>query len=80
MLLLLFVCPKLVSLPQTCAHRDTQVAVLNIMGALYASSTFLGIANAMTVLPVVNNEHVVYYRERASGMYASLPYAMAQVW
>ena len=59
--------------------RETEQDVFNVMGALYASVLFLGVNNASSVQPVVAVERSVYYRERAAGMYAALPYAMAQV-
>jgi ABC-2 type transporter len=49
------------------------------MGALYVSSLFLGISNAMTIQPVVDVERTVFYRERAANMYSVLPYIIAQV-
>eukprot|EP00271_Cylindrocystis_brebissonii_P020903 TRINITY_DN71_c0_g6_i2.p1 TRINITY_DN71_c0_g6~~TRINITY_DN71_c0_g6_i2.p1 ORF type:complete len:224 (-),score=40.54 TRINITY_DN71_c0_g6_i2:845-1516(-) len=48
------------------------------MGAMYAAVIFLGVNNASTVQPVVAVERTVFYRERAAGMYAPLPYAIAQ--
>jgi hypothetical protein len=49
------------------------------MGALYASTLFLGASNTLTVQPVVAVERTVFYRERAAGMYSTLPYSFAQV-
>ncbi|XP_023741118.1 ABC transporter G family member 35 [Lactuca sativa] len=49
------------------------------IGAMYAAIFFVGINNSQTVQPVVATERTVFYRERAAGMYSSLPYAMAQV-
>lgn len=46
---------------------------------MYAAVFFVGVNNAQTVQPVVARERTVFYRERAAGMYSSLPYAMAQV-
>lgn len=59
--------------------RQTQQDVLNVMGALYAAVLFLGVNNASSVQPVVAVERTVFYRERAAGMYSSIPYAIAQV-
>ena len=59
--------------------RETEQDLFNVMGALYAAVLFLGVNNASSVQPVVAVERSVYYRERAAGMYAALPYAMAQV-
>ncbi|CAM6100115.1 unnamed protein product [Calypogeia fissa] len=60
------------------SRRSTQQDVFNVMGAMYASVLFLGVNNASTVQPVVAIERSVFYRERAAGMYAPLPYAAAQ--
>ncbi len=59
--------------------RSSQQDVLNVMGALYASTLFLGASNTLTVQPVVAVERTVFYRERAAGMYSTLPYSFAQV-
>lgn len=50
-----------------------------IFGGLYGAVLFAGINNGNTVVPVVAFERMVFYRERAAGMYSALPYAMAQV-
>eukprot|EP00850_Spirogloea_muscicola_P018226 SM000165S02187 [mRNA] locus=s165:830:10558:+ [translate_table: standard] len=60
------------------SKRSTQQDVLNVMGALYAASLFLGWSNAASVQPIVFIERPVYYRERAAGMYSALPYTLAQ--
>ena len=39
---------------------------------------FLGIINSMTCQPVAYTERSVMYRERATGMYHELPFALAQ--
>ncbi|CAJ2667565.1 unnamed protein product [Trifolium pratense] len=46
---------------------------------MYAAVIFVGINNCQTVQPIVAIERTVFYRERAAGMYAPLPYALAQV-
>ncbi|KAJ4749521.1 ABC transporter G family member 36 [Rhynchospora pubera] len=56
----------------------TQVDLLNSMGSMYIATLFLGIQNTTTVMPVVSVERTVFYRERAAGMYAALPYAFGQ--
>nr|XP_043633072.1 ABC transporter G family member 39-like [Erigeron canadensis] len=56
-----------------------QQDLLNIFGALYAAVVFLGAINQNAVQPIVAVERTVFYRERAAGMYSSLPYALAQV-
>ncbi|XP_076930284.1 ABC transporter G family member 39-like [Bidens hawaiensis] len=58
---------------------EKQQDLLNMMGALYASVMFLGAINQNAVQPIVAVERTVFYRERAAGMYSSLPYALAQV-
>ncbi|KAI7749091.1 hypothetical protein M8C21_015582 [Ambrosia artemisiifolia] len=50
-----------------------------VIGAMYSAIFFVGINNSQTVQPVVATERTVFYRERAAGMYSSLPYAMAQI-
>ncbi|KAL2643201.1 hypothetical protein R1flu_010788 [Riccia fluitans] len=60
------------------SKRDTQQDIFNVMGALYSAVIFLGVNNASTVQPVVAVERTVFYRERAAGMYSSIPYAVAQ--
>lgn len=49
-----------------------------VMGALYTASLFMGWNNAASVQPIVAHERTVFYRERAAGLYAPLPYALAQ--
>lgn len=58
--------------------RNTQQNVLNVMGALYTASLFMGWSNASSVQPLLAVERTIFYRERAAGMYSGLPYAMAQ--
>lgn len=48
------------------------------MGALYGAVLFLGVNNASSVQPVVGTERPVFYRERAAGLYAAVPFALAQ--
>jgi len=49
------------------------------MGAFYGSTLFLGKSNTLTVQPVVTVERTVFYRERAAGMYSTLPYSFTQI-
>nr|GEX68219.1 pleiotropic drug resistance protein 2-like [Tanacetum cinerariifolium] len=58
---------------------ENQQDLLNILGALYAIVVFNGAINQNAVQPIVAVERTVFYRERAAGMYSSLPYALAQV-
>uniref|UniRef100_A0A1D1YAF0 ABC transporter G family member 39 n=1 Tax=Anthurium amnicola TaxID=1678845 RepID=A0A1D1YAF0_9ARAE len=57
----------------------TEQDIFNILGVMYGSALFLGFVNASMVQPIVGMERVVFYRERASRMYSSMPYAFAQV-
>lgn len=50
-----------------------------IFGGMYGAILFAGINNGNTVVPSVAFERTVFYRERAAGMYSTLPYALAQV-
>nr|CAB3470669.1 unnamed protein product [Digitaria exilis] len=50
-----------------------------VMGGMYTAVMFVGINNCSTVQPIVSIERTVFYRERAAGMYAAMPYAIAQV-
>jgi len=58
--------------------RESAQDLGNILGSLYLAMLFLGIINSMTVQPVAFTERGVMYRERASGMYHELPFALAQ--
>ncbi|GAB2293588.1 transcription factor [Dionaea muscipula] len=48
------------------------------MGSMYVAVLFLGFRNGISVQPVVAVERMVFYRERAAGMFSPLPYALAQ--
>ncbi|KAL6568097.1 transcription factor [Orobanche hederae] len=61
------------------SRRNDVQDIINGVGSMYASVLFLGIQNAMTIQNVVGVERTVFYRERAAGMYSSMPYAIAQV-
>ncbi|KAL0342055.1 UNVERIFIED_CONTAM: Pleiotropic drug resistance protein 1 [Sesamum calycinum] len=61
------------------SKRNNVQDIFNCIGSMYASVLFLGIQNYVSVQPVVAVERMVFYRERAAGMYSSLPYAFAQV-
>lgn len=52
---------------------------MNAIGSMYATVLFLGYHNSAGVQPVVAIERSVFYRERAAGMYSSLPYSFGQV-
>ncbi|CAN6466471.1 unnamed protein product [Victoria cruziana] len=53
--------------------------LFDILGVLYVSALFLGFVNCSSVQPIVWLERSVFYRERSSGMYSAMPYAIAQV-
>ncbi|GLJ45897.1 hypothetical protein SUGI_0966190 [Cryptomeria japonica] len=53
--------------------------ILNSMGSMFTAVLFLGYSNIISVLPVVDVERTVFYREKASGMYHPFAYALAQV-
>ncbi|XP_071718388.1 ABC transporter G family member 29-like [Rutidosis leptorrhynchoides] len=59
--------------------RDSSTDLTMIFGGLYGAVLFAGINNGNTVVPIAAFERTVFYRERAAGMYSTLPYAMAQV-
>lgn len=59
--------------------RGSVQDIHNGIGSMYASVLFLGMKYAAMVQPVVSVERTVFYRERAAGMYSSMPYAFAQV-
>ncbi|XP_044464596.1 pleiotropic drug resistance protein 1-like isoform X2 [Mangifera indica] len=61
------------------SKRKSQQDVFNAMGSMYAAVLFIGAQNAVSVQPVVAIERTVFYRERAAGMYSTLPYAFGQV-
>ncbi|XP_031120033.1 ABC transporter G family member 35-like [Ipomoea triloba] len=58
---------------------ETGGDLMTVIGAMYAAVLFVGISNCSTVQPIVATERTVFYREKAAGMYAALPYAMSQV-
>ncbi|KAK0583748.1 hypothetical protein LWI29_002496 [Acer saccharum] len=60
-------------------YQSKQQDLFNLLGAMYSAVLFLGSSNAMVVQPVVSVERMVFYRERAAGMYSALPYAFAQM-
>jgi hypothetical protein len=51
-----------------------------VLGIAYASALFLGLVNCSTLQPIVAMEKVVFYREKASDMYSSMAYVIAQVY
>ncbi|CAI5476817.1 unnamed protein product [Closterium sp. Yama58-4] len=59
-------------------YHATQQDVLNVMGALYVTSLLMGWNAGTSLQPMLCTERTVFYRERAAGLYGSLPYALAQ--
>lgn len=59
--------------------RSKSQEIFNAMGAMYTSISFMGAQSAAAVRPVVSAERIVFYREKAAGMYSALPYAISQV-
>lgn len=53
--------------------------ILNIQGALYFCTFFIGILNSLIVQPVAAAERTVFYRERAARMYSVIPYVLSMV-
>ncbi|XP_047941583.1 pleiotropic drug resistance protein 3-like isoform X2 [Salvia hispanica] len=56
-----------------------QQSLLTLLGSTYCSIIFCGIQNCQSVLPYINRERTVFYREVFAGMYASWAYSAAQV-
>ncbi|XP_012569363.2 pleiotropic drug resistance protein 1-like [Cicer arietinum] len=57
---------------------QNQQDLFNSMGFMYTTTLLIGTKNCNSVQPVVAVERVVFYRERAAGMYSSLAYAVSQ--
>ncbi|CAK8543698.1 unnamed protein product [Lathyrus sativus] len=57
---------------------ETQQDFFNSMGFLFTATLTIGSKNCSSVQPVITVERVVFYRERAAGMYSELAYAVSQ--
>ncbi|KAK2363926.1 pleiotropic drug resistance protein [Trifolium repens] len=57
---------------------ENQKDFFNAMGFLYTATLVIGVKNCNSVQSLVGIERVVFYRERAAGMYSSLAYAVSQ--
>ncbi len=68
--------PPLTLLPPPLPHAPP---LINVLGALYATTLFFSIINATVIQPVISAERAVSYRERAAGMYSVLPWTLALV-
>jgi len=62
-----------------CMRRSTESGVLQLAAGQYLAALIIGFVNSATIQPVIVIERNVLHRERAAGMYASFPYALAQV-
>lgn len=60
-------------------HRLVPKDILNIQGALYFCTFFMGIVNSLIVQPVAAAERTVFYRERAASMYSVAAYSLSMV-
>ena len=52
---------------QTCARRDTEQQVLQIIASQFLAALIMGFSNSATIQPVAALERPVFYRERAAG-------------
>ncbi|XP_060668670.1 ABC transporter G family member 38 [Ziziphus jujuba] len=59
--------------------RSTKEEIFNALGAMFPSLAFMGSQSSGSVGPLISTERIVFYREKAAGMYSALPYAIAQV-
>ncbi|KAG2721210.1 hypothetical protein I3843_02G058000 [Carya illinoinensis] len=57
----------------------TEQDLFNILGSMYSAVIFLGLNNCSSVLPYVETERTVLYREKFAGMYSSKAYTFAQM-
>ncbi|GKD41486.1 pleiotropic drug resistance protein 3-like protein isoform X2, partial [Tanacetum coccineum] len=55
-----------------------QQSLFNVFGSMFTAVLFGGANNCASAIAYVSVERTVLYRERFSGMYASLAYAFAQ--
>ncbi|KAF8034418.1 hypothetical protein BT93_C0656 [Corymbia citriodora subsp. variegata] len=61
------------------SKRSSREDIINGVGAMFTTVIFMGTQSVSLARPVIVTERLVYYRERAAGMYSSFPYALAQV-
>ncbi|KAL0035494.1 hypothetical protein WJX77_008879 [Trebouxia sp. C0004] len=59
-------------------HRSTEQDVITVVAAADATTLFLGALYSLDVLPIISVERAVFYRERSSFFYHSLPFSLAQ--
>jgi ABC-type multidrug transport system permease subunit len=58
--------------------RNHEADIFNAMGSMYVAVLFIRVNNSSSVQPLVEIERIVFYREKAAGMYSTLPYAFSQ--
>ncbi|RWW22354.1 hypothetical protein GW17_00013457 [Ensete ventricosum] len=58
---------------ETDRATDTIQDLFLVMGSLYSACIFLGVNNASSIQPVISIERTVYYRERATRIFLTLP-------
>ncbi|KAG2494736.1 hypothetical protein HYH03_007248, partial [Edaphochlamys debaryana] len=58
---------------------ETELDLFNTIGCLFCSMLFLPMTNMLMVMPQVEVQRAVFYREKASGMYAPWVFAAAQI-
>ncbi|KAH7655214.1 P-loop containing nucleoside triphosphate hydrolase protein [Dioscorea alata] len=56
-----------------------QQNVFNMLGSMYIAALQNGISNCLLVMPFVETERAVFYREKYAGMYSSWAYSLAQM-
>jgi len=56
---------------------NTETDIIGRIGLMYLSTSFVGIVNMMSVMPVMAKERAAFYREQASNMYSVLAYGIS---
>jgi ABC-type multidrug transport system permease subunit len=56
---------------------ETETDIIGRVGLMYLSTSFVGIVNMMSVMPVMAKERAAFYREQASSMYSVLAYGVS---
>lgn len=55
----------------------TETELVGRIGIFYMATSFSGVVNMMSIMPVMTRERAAFYREQASAMYSPLAYAIA---
>ncbi|KAH6804230.1 pleiotropic drug resistance 9 [Perilla frutescens var. frutescens] len=58
---------------------EDQQSLLTLLGSMHCAILFCGMNNSQSVIPYINTERTVLYRERFAGMYTSWAYSAAQL-